>query len=518
MLDRTRRIIVFTVLFALLVAPATAGAKSVQPRLSSLKSSGAKVSVSGSVKLAAKKTYKGKKLKVVVAVKPASGKTLTKSASIKAKKKAATIKFKASVTVPTSGTFKISAQLYAGKKKLGKASKTKKLSVTVPGGGNPGAAGTAVDVGGATSCAAVGDNLKCWGAGAGGSLGNGSSDNHPTAITSIAGISQGIYQFSVAEGGGCQLFNGSASCWGDNYSGELGSGTDRSGLASSSTPVQVVGITGGGSWIAAGGDHACAINNAKIQCWGNNHFGQLGNGTDTHSSSNEIGSSTPQDVSMPDAMGTPYSVAVGGSVSCANTATGIWCWGQNNAGQLGQGTQDFDAHNKPLHVGGVLAGIANFVNSSLSVGIDHVCAQLGGHPYCWGSNQYGQIGNSTIPTTSGFALTPVSPDGLPIDSVSVISAGNFASCAIALQNLKCWGLNDHGQTGTGTISGSQGFVSAPTQVVGFERGATSVSAGWFHTCGSLGTEVRCWGANGGGTYLGNGQTTDTGTPVAVQGL
>jgi serine/threonine-protein kinase len=494
--------------------PASAAqAKSPQPKLSSVSATGLSITVKGSAKLPAKKSLHGKKLTVKVSVLPATGKAITKSASLKAKRKAATVKFKVSLKTKVAGTFKVSAQLYLGKKKLGKASKSKSLNVIAPAGptGDPTAPGVPVSVGGGSSCTAIGGKLKCWGAGP--EVGAGSNDPSPTATTTLNDLGVTAFRFSVGAVNSCALVNGYAKCWGQGYYGGIGNGTSGSG-SDSNVPVQVTGITGGGTSISVGNVHACAVNNAKVQCWGQNQYGQLGRG-----STSPVGSE-PQDISAPPGFGTPYKVAAGSTFTCANTSSGIWCWGNNGAGQLGvdPASTPTGYSNVPVHVGGVLAGITYITEFDLSVGNDHACAQMGGHAYCWGSNIYGQLGSSAVPTGgASHSWQPVSPDVLPIDRVATISAGFFVTCAISTGTARCWGQNDQGQVGNGTIGPP---VTTPTQVVGFASGASSISAGWYHTCGSQGTVVKCWGASGGGWYLGDGvdYPSGTGTPVTVKGL
>jgi hypothetical protein len=523
MLSRFRPALPALLAIALFALPAaSAQAKSsVKPTLKSVTAVGQNLTIKGSAKAPAKKSLHGKSLTVKISVAATTGKPVTKSSKLKAKKKPKKISFKVSIFSKAVGKLKVTAQLYIGKKKYGKASKSKSVTVTaLPPSTGFSAAGIPVSVGGSLACALSGPNLKCWGASGQVGTGNNAGEKFPTTV--IAGLQSSLVNFSAGSGGGCAMVNGSASCWGANYYGQLGNGknygTDPLGAADSNVPVAVHGINGGGRMIDAGDGHTCAINNGKIQCWGLNSYGQLGNGTDTNGAAGYGGASEPVDVVMPPGMGTPYSVSAGGLNTCANTSSGIWCWGNNNQGQLGIGTHDGEYHhNTPVHVGGVLAGISYITNSDLSVGTDHICAQLGGHAYCWGSNWAGQLGKPLAITESD---EPISPDVLPINAVATVSADHGSTCALALETAYCFGTNNEAKIGNGTMGGN---VPTPTPVIGLEHGAGSVSTGWYRSCGSKAGQLYCWGDRGHGFGLGDGSGDDgpptyATSPVPVQGL
>src|SRR2546430_10538083 len=92
----------------------------------------------------------------------------------------------------------------------------------------------------------------------------------------------GITAATAVTGGGfhtCALLqDGSVRCWGQNDYGQLGNGTVSSAQVSNATPVEVIGITTATA-VTAGGYHACALlQNGSVRCWGQNDYGQLGDG------------------------------------------------------------------------------------------------------------------------------------------------------------------------------------------------------------------------------------------------
>jgi len=282
--------------------------------------------------------------------------------------------------------------------------------------------------------------------------------------------------------------DGTVWCWGDNEYGELGDGT----TTERHTPVQVSGLTNVVA-VAPGSVHTCALkSDGTVWCWGDNYYGQLGDGTTTERH-------TPVQVS---GLTNVVAVTVGSLHTCALKSDGtVWCWGFNGAGELGDGTTT-DRHT-PVQV----SGLTNVV--AVTVGFVHTCAlKSDGTVWCWGYNHHGELGDGT--TTDRH--TPVQVSGLT--NVVAVEAGGGHSCALKSDGtVWCWGDNYYGQLGDGTTTDRH----TPVQVSGLTN-VVAVTAGSEHSCAlkSDGT-VWCWGDNEYGE-LGDGTTTERHTPVQVSGL
>jgi alpha-tubulin suppressor-like RCC1 family protein len=348
---------------------------------------------------------------------------------------------------------------------------------------------TAIDAGAFHSCARLADgSLRCWGLNDWGQLGDGSFANSavPVQVVGIAGAA------SVSGGGyhTCAQFpNGTLSCWGRNESRQLGDPATTAD--SSTTPVQVGGI-GTATSVTAGAFHTCArLTDGTVRCWGQNDAGQLGNGT-------IINSATPV---TPMGLGSVVSVSSGGWHTCALMADGtIRCWGRNDDGQLGNGTTV--PSPVPLAVSGVTNAIA------LKAWIFTTCALLAdGTVRCWGRNSDGQLGNGT--TTSSSVPTEV----VGISGVTLVSPGAEHGCALFGDGtIRCWGDNNFGQLGNGSSALQSTTPAGPVTGIG---GASAVISGAVHSCALVpGGEVRCWGQNN-WSQLGDGTTNDARTPSSV---
>jgi len=282
---------------------------------------------------------------------------------------------------------------------------------------------------------------------------------------------------------------GTAFCWGNNAFGQLGDGT----VTNSNVPVRV---SGGHvfSSLSAGASFTCGITTTGgAYCWGNDSQGQLGDGT-------TVNSNVPVAV-----LGgiTFTSLNAGETTACGVTSAGTaYCWGSNATGELGSGSFSPNSAT-PVPVSG------GYAFASVSVGSYHACGVISsGAAYCWGQNSSLQLGNGT---TTGSTIPVAVSGGLTFVS---LSAGAYHTCGIAVSGAAyCWGVNVQGQFGDGTTTEGATPVLAAGGLL-----LASVIAGTDYTCGvTVAGAGYCWGFGGFG-QLGNGSTSFPVTqPAAISG-
>lgn len=377
-------------------------------------------------------------------------------------------------------------QLGPGRQPEGSAFRT----VQLPGSG----ATTALAAGRSHTCAVRDQALYCWGNNFHGQLGLGDTNFHQ-AVRAVALPGSGpVTSLAAGESHTCAARGNTLYCWGRNDRGQLGAES----ITRYATP-QAISLPGEGkvSALAIGVEgHTCAIRGGTLYCWGLNDYGQLGSGDD-------VTYDLPQEIGMP-GRGEISMIAAGLLHTCAIRGDALFCWGRNDFGELGQGDTAF--HVGPQSVN--LAGSGKL--SAVSTGWLHTCAIRGSALFCWGRNSYGQLGlgNQEDFTTPQQVKLPAG------GTLSAVSAGGMHTCAIRDGALYCWGLNDYAQLGLG----ESGNRAMPQLVSSWpDRGAeavTAVSSGYYHTCAIRGGKLYCWGASIYG-QLGLGQTLESATPKQV---
>jgi alpha-tubulin suppressor-like RCC1 family protein len=352
------------------------------------------------------------------------------------------------------------------------------------------------------SCAVtVAGGVKCWGYNYYGNLGDGTTTNR-SAPANVSGLTSGVVMVASGQHFNCALTTaGGIQCWGENTYGQIGDGSTDQRLV----PVAATGLASGVVSLGEGFSHACAVlGTGALKCWGANASSQVGDGTTTdRSTATDVGGGLSRNVAM---------VAGGSDHTCALMANGaVRCWGSNAFGQIG----DLTTTNRttPVAVGG-LAGVGAVATPgarAVSINGYHTCTVTSaGGVDCWGYNNSGQLGDAT--TTQ--RPTPRGVHGLST-GVTAVTVGFFHTCALtAAGGVKCWGENSDGQLGDGTTTDRL----TPVDVVGLTSGVASVVAGRVHTCAvTTGGGVKCWGDNSTGG-LGDGTTSDRSSPVNVTGL
>ncbi len=418
-------------------------------------------------------------------------------------------------------------------------------SINAPGYAPDGIAALIID-GSANSCVRFQDgSYKCWGPNSFGELGDGTTEhkNSPTYIPLLAGVKE----ISYGIGSACALYaNKTVSCWGRNSYGQLGDGTTTSRL----TPVAVQGLSNVES-ISLSYNHACAkLSNKTVKCWGLNSNGQLGDGTTTNRSTpvsvqglsnvesiragglsntcailtdktvkcwgnnyyGQLGDGTTTNRSIPvsvQGLTNTQSIHIGGFHACALLADAtVKCWGQNTAGQLGDGT--YVNKNIPISVLG-LSGV-----EQVGVGYSFSCVHLNdGRVMCWGANSFSSYGSGLLGDGTNINKNiPVSVLGQ--NNAVQIGVGTLHACALLDDgHTKCWGINVSGELGIGTARNIIDPVFMPNL-----EGAQQIVIGSSDSkngCGLFNGIAKCWGSNSYG-QLGDGTTTNRSTPVTVQGL
>jgi len=249
-----------------------------------------------------------------------------------------------------------------------------------------------------------------------------------TTTTPITIVSD-VVSFSFGAGHACAIrTSGALECWGNNAYGQVGNGGYSYGVY----PQHTV-FTNGVTAVAAGNDHTCAIHNGALYCWGDNTFGQLGVPAPPIIN-------TPNPV--PDMDSGVTAVVASGSTTCAIKANTLYCWGENKQNAyLGVGNPGHKT--TPEFVAGHVSGVAKSPQGGCLI-----ATQPNIHLRCWGLNTHGNVGNGSFGTP---VTTPVNVVGWPAwDTPVAIAHGHDHALARGSSGcLYAWGYNNHGQLGDG---------------------------------------------------------------------
>ena len=332
------------------------------------------------------------------------------------------------------------------------------------------------------------------------------------------------------------LQSGAVKCWGANDYGQLGQEhTNNLGDALNEMGYSLSAINLGtgrsATAIAAGESHTCVVlDNGTSKCWGSNSFGQLGQGHANHlgDNSGEMGDNLP----AIDLGTQAIAISAGYRHTCGLLDNGtVRCWGNNDYGQLGQGQTNHigDVSNEMgVNLSAIDLGTGRTA-IAISGGGYHTCALLDNLTVrCWGLDDDGRLGS--IPSDDvGYEANEMG-DNLPaIDlgtgrTATAIVAGEGHTCAL-LDNgsVRCWGNNDYGQLGQGHtnhIGDGSNEMGDSLDIIdlGSGRTATAIASRGYHTCALLDdSTVKCWGSNNQGGQLGQGHTNNVGDDTNEMG-
>lgn len=340
---------------------------------------------------------------------------------------------------------------------------------------------TDLAVGGEYACVILsGGKVACWGANRVGQLGRDTLPN--AAIKSAIALEVPNLSDVIALTAGwyhaCAMKSDhTVWCWGNASDGQTGGGISDQ----QPTPLKVNGLPGDVAAVVAGGRHTCARTaGGRVFCWGNNNEGQVGQPV-------QDGGTVANRISAPvEVQGiTAEDVVTGDRTTCfLESNTSLQCVGQNTDGQLGRGSSDFGKYSTPAPVVGITGTIQKAIKSG---GYHHMLLLDDDTIMAWGPNGEGQLG---LPAQSEVT-SPAKIDG--ITNVKLVAPGTYFSCiALGSGKAQCFGRNTKGQLGqaAGASTNLPVDVSLPGPVHRLGAGLRDFACALL-TDGS----VHCWGSN-----------------------
>jgi alpha-tubulin suppressor-like RCC1 family protein len=271
--------------------------------------------------------------------------------------------------------------------------------------------------------------------------------------------------------------------------------------------------------VALGKYHACArLVDTTVDCWGHNGYYALGDNTN-------------QDHLLPNPVlnsaGTgPLRNQVWISVtqydSCSVQSDGsARCWGLNQYGTLGDGTETPRARPTGVKAASGVGFLKNV--KTISASPNHTCALLKtGVVDCWGLNDYGQLGDGTLTSRLRPVAVKSSRGAGPLTHVTMVTTGGGGSggdhsCALlSNRTAVCWGGNFFGQLGDGTNADRYRPVGVTNTIhKGLLTNVLGIGTGPVTTCARTSAGAYCWGFNSAGQF-GNGKRYSTNRPVSAR--
>lgn len=238
--------------------------------------------------------------------------------------------------------------------------------------------------------------------------------------------------------------------------------------------------------VTTGTEHSCALTPAgRAYCWGSNRLGQLGD-----ESAPRAGASADKPVAVATAE-TFVAISAGAGHTCALTAAGVaYCWGLDLTAELGRAVvadvcAGFPCSRRPVRVD------ASVRFDTIAAGFGHTCALSDGRAFCWGRNDRGQLGTARADDDCDGVPCNAQPVAVgAVERFSSISAGGDHTCALAAGVAYCWGSNQYGQLGRASAERRN---PRPVAVEARER-FRRIEARGVRTCATTVVgAVRCWG-------------------------
>lgn len=317
-----------------------------------------------------------------------------------------------------------------------------------------------VSTNGGHTCAVTTDGeIYCWGSNSDGQLGNATTTDSERPVR-VVGLNGNSVYVAVGRKHSCAIDEfGNTDCWGDGEFEQVGESSD----ATSPISGPVTGIAD----VDAAYDHTCAVETSgDLSCWGRDSEGQ----SDT----------TSVDFTV-------IGAAAGNEQTCVvrEDSGKVYCWGRYSDA-LGR----FNDPSEPNQASAVSPpeDNAGYEARDVDMGRNHACASVGDTVYCWGDNQKGQLGERSVSTTVHMTAVPQA------FTAPKIALGAVHTCALSHESpakLWCWGANPAGYLGVGSEAPE---VYEPAEV-DTDLEFQAVAAGGSTTCGvDVDGYVYCWGA------------------------
>lgn len=336
-----------------------------------------------------------------------------------------------------------------------------------------------VEAGIGHNCALRDDGrVLCWGRNTDGQIGLGNLE-HPIAWPQemVLPADAQVVRIGMGHHHACGVdTQGRAWCWGRNAESQV---TPVPRPEPYVTPM-LIELDHDAATLALSANHTCFGSGSEplVTCLGEGSHGELG-APDT----------TPGPVELTLPTGAPASkLAAGANHTCALVEGSLWCWGQDQVGQLGTGeTDDTSAVPTPVPLDGTVIDVVT--------GRDYTCALVDGGVWCWGHNEHNQMGDGTV-VDAHLPVAPALPEGLQVVS---LTARNDVTCALTDQSeIYCWGGDDGDVLGLGT--GEAEPVPTPLRVEVTDEltePLQSITVGERHICVvTVGSRSWCWGSDG----------------------